>query len=202
MKVLIDNGHGDNTPGKRSPDGSLLEYKWARQMAARLKEALKAQGIDVALVTPEVTDVSITERVRRVNKVCNELGSASVLLVSIHVNAASNGIDWAGARGWSVYVSKNASAKSKRCAAILTGIAKEREMTGNRAVPARGYWQWDWTDSDIALLRNTKCPAILTENFFMDNKEDAAYLLSEEGKAQICALHADGIINYIKEFEL
>lgn len=25
MKILIDNGHGENTPGKRSPDGSLRE---------------------------------------------------------------------------------------------------------------------------------------------------------------------------------
>ena len=24
MKVLIDNGHGENTAGKRSPDGRLL----------------------------------------------------------------------------------------------------------------------------------------------------------------------------------
>ena len=26
MKVLIDNGHGENTPGKRSPDGRLREW--------------------------------------------------------------------------------------------------------------------------------------------------------------------------------
>lgn len=23
MKILIDNGHGENTPGKRSPDGTF-----------------------------------------------------------------------------------------------------------------------------------------------------------------------------------
>ena len=27
MKILIDNGHGENTPGKRSPDGSLRVYR-------------------------------------------------------------------------------------------------------------------------------------------------------------------------------
>jgi hypothetical protein len=26
MNVLIDNGHGENTKGKRSPDGQLREY--------------------------------------------------------------------------------------------------------------------------------------------------------------------------------
>ena len=31
MKILIDNGHGENTPGKRSPDGSLREYAYAHK---------------------------------------------------------------------------------------------------------------------------------------------------------------------------
>ena len=37
MKVLLDNGHGENTPGKRSPkwsDGSqLFEWEYAREIA-------------------------------------------------------------------------------------------------------------------------------------------------------------------------
>ena len=33
MKILIDNGHGCNTPGKRSPDGRFREYAWAREIA-------------------------------------------------------------------------------------------------------------------------------------------------------------------------
>ena len=28
MKILIDNGHGVDTPGKRSPNGNLCEYAW------------------------------------------------------------------------------------------------------------------------------------------------------------------------------
>ena len=37
MKILIDNGHGSNTSGKRSPDGKLREYAWAREIAKGLK---------------------------------------------------------------------------------------------------------------------------------------------------------------------
>ena len=33
MKVLIDNGHGENTPGKRSPDGRLREWAYSREIA-------------------------------------------------------------------------------------------------------------------------------------------------------------------------
>lgn len=46
MIVLIDNGHGSDTPGKCSPDKSLREYKWAREIAARIENVLKTKGID------------------------------------------------------------------------------------------------------------------------------------------------------------
>lgn len=37
--------------------------------------------------------------------------------------------------------------------------------------------------------------------FFMDNKEDIAYLTSMEGKQNIVNTHVEGIIQYIKEYE-
>lgn len=33
MKILLDNGHGQNTPGKRSPDGHFREYAYNRFLA-------------------------------------------------------------------------------------------------------------------------------------------------------------------------
>ena len=44
---LIDNGHGKDTPGKRSPDGRFREYNFNREVAAMLVDALKALGIQV-----------------------------------------------------------------------------------------------------------------------------------------------------------
>jgi N-acetylmuramoyl-L-alanine amidase len=43
----------------------------------------------------------------------------------------------------------------------------------------------------------TNCPAVLTENLFMDNKEDVKLLLSEEGKNKIVNLHVKGILTYL-----
>ena len=36
MKILIDNGHGIDTKGKRSPDGRLMEYAQNRLLAGRI----------------------------------------------------------------------------------------------------------------------------------------------------------------------
>ena len=54
----------------------------------------------------------------------------------------------------------------------------------------------DYTDGDaqgrgIVSPRKSKCSAVLTENFFQDDKEDVAYLESEEGKETIVKVHVD-----------
>ncbi len=197
MKILIDAGHGIDTLGKQSPDGRLKEYAWARDMAKRLETALKSNGHDAQLVTPELADVSITKRCQRINNICAQYGAKNVMLVSIHNNAAGNG-SWGNATGFSVFISKNASSNSKKLASIFTNEGIARNMMGNRAIPASKYWTWSWTKNDIGILKNTLCPAVLTENGFMDNMEECNYLLSEAGKQAYVDLHVAAIEKYIK----
>ena len=59
IKVLVDNGHGVETPGKRSPDGRLREYKYAREIAASVVDRLKELGYDAGLIVEEDRDVSL-----------------------------------------------------------------------------------------------------------------------------------------------
>ena len=194
MKVLIDNGHGDPplTGGKCSPDNRLKEYHYCREIAQRVSRELTLNGIDAILITPEQTDIPLKERVRRVNAWCNKLGPKNVVLVSIHNNGAGMDGKWHAARGFSVFVSKNASADSKRLGQIFTDNATDLELMGNRCVPIEKYWV-----QSLAMTRDTNCPAVLTENLFQDNKEDVAYLLSEDGKKAIVKLHVDSILKYI-----
>ena len=58
MKILIDNGHGIDTKGKRSPDGQLLEYAQNRLLAGRIVTYLQARVLDASLLVPEETDIS------------------------------------------------------------------------------------------------------------------------------------------------
>ena len=192
MKILIDNGHGQDTAGKRSPDGRLLEYAYAREIADRLEKELNARGIEAVRITPEEYDVSLSERCRRANK----YGAKGALLVSIHCNAAGADGKWHDAHGWAAYVSKNASVNSKTLARCLIQAAKDKGLSVREYAHQVPYWT-----QNLAICRDTKCPAVLTENLFQDNKADVDYLLSEEGKQAIVTLHADGIIDYIKKTE-
>ena len=87
MKILLDNGHGIETP-KRSPDGKLLEYQYNRLIASRVTSELCDCGYDAQLLVAEISDVPLAERCRRVNAICDEVGTTNVILVSIHVNTA------------------------------------------------------------------------------------------------------------------
>lgn len=191
---MLDNGHGQETPGKASPDNRLQEWKWAREMVGMIKEDLTAKGYDVVLVTPEDTDISLSERCRRVNALCNSKGAKNVLVVSVHVNASGNGTTWNDPCGFLSFVSKNASSNSKKLAKAISDEAYEMGLKGNRKVPKEGY-----KVQDLMICRETKCPAVLTENMFMDNEQDLEFLLSDEGKQKLRDAHVNGIIKYIKQ---
>lgn len=191
MKILIDNGHGVETAGKRSPDGRLREYAYAREIAARLEKELVSRGIKAYRLVPEENDVPLSERVKRVNK----YGTDNMVLVSIHCNAAGDSTSWLPARGWAVYVDPTASQESKRLATALANAAEDNGLNVRKETAGINYWV-----QSLCICKHTLCPAVLTENLFQDNKEDVDYLLSEKGKQTIVNLHVEGVIKYIERY--
>lgn len=190
MKVLIDNGHGVETPGKCSPDGHFREYAYAREIADRMVSRLRSAGIDSVRIVTEETDVPLIERVNRANKAYAE-SNKQAILVSIHCNAAGNGSAWMTARGWSAFVDTTASAKSKLLATEIAKVAKSKQVKIRQEVPTKLYWS-----SSLYICKHTNCPAVLIENFFQDNKEDVDFLLSEAGKQCVTDIMVEGVINY------
>ena len=196
MKILIDPGHGIDTPGKRSPDGLFREYLWNRQVADLILEGLVSAGVDASLVVTETNDVSLRNRVNRVNTICNRLGASNVLLVSVHANAAGNGSAWMNARGWSCYTSKGKT-KSDQVAECLYD-AFEEEFQDRKIRKDMSDGDRDW-EENFYVLQKSKCPAVLLENFFYDNREECAWMLQEETKRRIASAAVKGIIKYIKK---
>ena len=193
--VILDAGHGSNTPGKCSPDKSLFEWSWNREIVAMLCERLYGlENVQTVILVPEEIDVPLKERVRRVNTIVHDakIEGKEVLLISIHINAAGHGT-WNKASGFSVWVSNNASEKSKQFAQIAYREAVSMGLQGNRVAPKEQYWT-----SNFYILKNTPCPAVLTENMFQDNHYDVAFLKSEEGKLKIVDLHVNAIKKYLE----
>lgn len=186
MKIWIDNGHGEDTKGKCSPDRRLREYAYTREIADRVVKLLKARGLDAELLVPEQEDISLPERCARANTV------KDAILVSIHVDAAGNGTEWNDATGWSARVYPKCSAKTLRLADSLAMTAEGEGLRVRRQYSNKWYWQ-----QNLYILKHTACPAVLTENLFQDNRKDVEFLLSEKGKQTLVDIHVKGICKYL-----
>lgn len=194
MKILIDNAHGLNTPGKRSPDGKFREAIYTREIAKRIVADLIDRGYDAELLVPETEDISLEDRVSRVNAHCSTLGKSNVILLSIHVNAAGNGSKWLNATGWSCYTCKGETQSDKLANCLYKTAIKNFPDRRIRKDYSDGDPDWE---ENFYILRHTLCPAVLTENFFMDNLQDLAYLQSRSGKQAIIDTHVEGIMEWI-----
>lgn len=210
MVILIDNGHGSNTEqnGKFSPKldnsmnipseftngGRFREWKYNRIISNLIVDKLKEMGYDARLVTPEDADASLAERIRRINTICNKEGAANVLLISVHSNAIGNGTEWMNAFGWEAYTTRG-----KTISDTLADFLYKRADSNIKGRKIRE----DWTDgdrdkeADFYIIKKAKCAAVLTENFFYDNKDDLKYLTSDEGVHNVVRLHIEGIIDFI-----
>ncbi|MDE6854743.1 MAG: N-acetylmuramoyl-L-alanine amidase [Muribaculaceae bacterium] len=191
MTVILDNGHGCDTPGKSSPDGRHREWQWCRRAVSAIADGLVSHGVKVEILVPESRDVSLRERTERVRKIVSS-SAGDCILVSVHNNAAGDGSEWRGARGWSVFVAPSSSAKSVRLARLMYDEACRQGLMGNRATPADGYWV-----ASLAICRDTPCPAVLTENLFQDNRDDVAVLESVDGFESLVSIHVNAILNFI-----
>ena len=195
MKILIDNGHGIQTKGKRSPDGTLLEYTYTRELARRIVTTLKVRGYDSELLVPEDDDISLSERVRRTNAHCQALGKSNVILISLHINAAGDGTKWMNATGWSCYTCKGHTQSDTLANCLYEAAIKN--FPGRRIRTDYSDKDPDW-EENFYILRKTPCVAVLSENYFMDNKSDLEYLQSQTGKQAIIDTHVEGIEEWIE----
>lgn len=177
--VCLDPGHGVNTPGKRSPDGTLREYEFAGDVAARAKRLLEAHGLKVVLTRPctaDAKDVSLSKRVQ----VANDAGAA--VFVSIHSNAHGNGNEWTNGRGYETYVYAYGGQAEKLARRLVDEAQRLIVPFGvplrNPTVKAEAFY----------VLKYTRMPAVLIEHAFHTNKEECA-LLKRDDFRQACAEH-------------
>ena len=216
--VILGTAHGANVSGKRSPDGSFREYKYSREIVACIKSKLENLGVRVFVditedLVPTPQRNELDTRVSIVNAICKQYGTSNCIYVSVHVNAAGSSGKWMSAGGWCAFTTKGVTQSdtlaeclynaAEDCLKGYEVIMSEGKLTGTYSKKQRPY-RTDTTDGDKDLeenyyvIRKTKCPAVLTENLFMDNVEDVAFLNSEEGKKAIVDLHVNGIIKYFE----
>ena len=192
---LFDNGHGGiingayQTPGKRSPkwedDTQLFEGEFNRSIVNRLVELCKNNNIDYVNLVDTQQDVSLRKRTDAANDIYREQkdkDGKDCIYVSVH----ANGFSKESAHGWGVYTSVGET-KSDKIAQILFDKAKAEFPDHKMRRDTRDGD--DDKEANFWVLRKVVMPSVLSENFFMTNREESRLLLSEEGRDRIAKIH-------------
>lgn len=189
--IIIDRGHGIDTPGKRSPkweDGTqLFEWEFNNDVATRIAHKLAAAGVRCRLLVTETKDISLSERCSRVKNICSMHGRENCILISIHANAG-------GGTGFEVFTTPGKTKSDEYATKIIDTIKEEFPNEKIRC---------DYSDGDadkeakFYILQHTQCPAILTENLFMDNESDCRKLMQDDFREKLANMYVKSIINML-----
>lgn len=208
--IFLTPGHTKYTPGKHSPDKKLYEWEYNRIILKMIEQELDKLGIQHWNSHPEDGWVDNTHqndskdlilRVQRINSKYTSVkkeGKTAIML-SIHVNAAGNGITWKNATGWSAWTTKGQNNSDKLADCLYDAAEKilkplKKKIREDKSDGDRDY------ESNFYVIKNSNCIGVLTENFFMDSKQDCEWLLSDEGKKAITDIHIEGIKKYIEKY--
>ena len=146
---------------------------------------LDAKGIPYKdLTVSDKEDMPLRERTSKANKIYDQ--NKKYYFLSIHSNAASNELKGKGlnATGFEIYTSKGQT-KSDELATIAAKWYK-KELSDFRFRQEIEDGDPD-KEANLAVLRDTKCPAFLVENLFYDNIKEAKFLMSENGQNKIAS---------------
>jgi len=186
---ILDNGHGEDTPGKRSPiwvDGSqLFEWELNRDIVERVANFLTCRGITHTVLVPETNDISLKERVKRANTIF--ITDRNSILISVHANAG-------GGEGWEIFTTKGETASDRIATKFYKVFKAEFREEKFRLDMSDGDPD---KEEDFYIIKNTKMPAVLIENFFMDTLGESKKLLNSSFRQRI----ANAIIKSILTIE-
>lgn len=177
-KVRIDAGHGGKDSG--ASGNGIKEKDIALTLSIGVKDRLEAEYEGVQVLLSRSTDVflELSERTNAANK------AGSDLLVSIHCNAGG------GAGGFESFRYTSASASTRSLQNVLhTEIMVALKPFG---IIDRGQ-----KAKNLHMCRESRMPAVLTENLFIDVASDAAKLKRHEVIEALIEGHVKGIAKYL-----
>lgn len=208
--IAIDPGHGGTDPG--SEGSGLWEYEMTWQVANKLVDLLEQDGryAPVLTITEEESQNSDMPRVEPAERAQRANDAGAVLLFSIHGNSEPSGT----ADGFECYAIPPGQEYHDESVALARLTAQKITQTGQ---PLRGqdgvrYIYFDTYDNRMVyessdetprneptfrLLADADCPAVLVEQCFLTNPQDAARLATPSGAKQAAKAYYEAICEWM-----
>ena len=198
IKIILGTAHLSSTPGKRSPDEKFREYAYSRKVCKAVQEELLSRGVDCVIdyIDDDMPGLTSSQELVKRVQIVNEMAKKTdCLYVSIHVNASASK-SWDKATGFSIYTSPGETKSDILATYIFDEATKLLKPAGKSLRKDTSDGDPDF-EENFYVLRKTICPAVLTENFFQNSKEDVEFLESPLGFEVIVSYHVHGILKYL-----
>lgn len=193
--VALDDGHGEDTAGKRTPvfpvghkyAGQFMKENHFNKVVTHIAgEHLKRHGFKVLYTAPTDEDTPLATRCAIANNtIKNEFNRRADIFVSVHANALNG--TWGEAKGIETYVWTN------RINAESGKLAKSIHKHLMQGTP---FYDRGVKEKDLYVVRETLMPACLVECGFMDNLREAELLMSGAYREECGEEIARGICEY------
>jgi N-acetylmuramoyl-L-alanine amidase len=174
MKLYLDPGHGGSDPGAQG--NGLQEKNLNLDIALKLRSILENnyENIDVRMSRTSDATKSLDQRTDEAN------AWGADFYLSIHTNSFNG-----SARGYEDYIYiglTDNSATARYRDIIHTEVMKLNQLNDRGKKKA-----------DFHVLRESTMDAMLSENGFIDNAQDAALMKQESWRRNVAQGHANGI---------
>ncbi|GAM13031.1 N-acetylmuramoyl-L-alanine amidase [Mesobacillus selenatarsenatis] len=174
MKLYLDPGHGGSDPGAQG--NGFREKDLNLDIALKIRSILENnyENIDVRMSRTSDVTKSLDQRTNEANS------WEADFYLSIHINSFNG-----SAQGYEDYIHSslsNNSATSRYRDIIHTEVMKLNQLDDRGKKKA-----------DFHVLRETTMDAMLSENGFIDNAQNAALMKQESWRRNVAQGHANGI---------
>jgi N-acetylmuramoyl-L-alanine amidase len=177
--IAVDPGH---PPGGATGPTGLREAEANLGIGLEVKRLLEQAGAKVFITRTEDVPIDLWPRLEAAER------AGADLLVSIHNNAMPDGVNPLTNSGASVYYNHPRS--------VALARAVQAELVRRLGVRDLGIGR-----GDLALVRTTWMPSILTEGLFMIVPEQEAALRSARGQRLYAEAVVEGIRRFLRERE-
>lgn len=175
LDLMIDAGHGGKDSGAVGPTG-LKEKDITLKLALKVGKILSTKGVSVGYTRTGDISVGLTQRAEIANK------SKAKFFLSIHINSASTPT----ANGTETYAFDAGGQGEKLASSIQKNLVTAIGLT-NRGVKF----------SNLAVLRDTIMPAVLTEVNFICNPKEEAMLKSDAFLDKAATGISKGVVEFL-----
>jgi N-acetylmuramoyl-L-alanine amidase len=206
MKVILDPGHGINTPGKRSPDSSLMEYEFNQDVAYKTKKLFekseKYKDIKIFITR------AINERDVPLSKRCEfARNKGGDILISIHSNAYNPKLvikkpdgskkiiyqnKWNSANGFEIFYGY----KKENLSLDLAKLMKKNMDPYNKKNNIRFRRFINNRKTNWYILNGVYVPSILVEFAFYTNKRECELLKTDKFRDSCASAISKTIIDF------